>query len=424
MTAPNIDRSAPLLSVDEWRQQMGFNPWHFWGLANTRVPVTSACNTLTFEYAWQNVDAVGRSEIADAIALAERKLKAYLGYAPAPQFESDEIQFPQYFDVRNQYLSSADALGRWLSVQLQSQRVKTVGVLSRALIGNANVTYSDLDSDNLDETFTVSIATTVTDPEQIAVYFTATDRYDGTGVSERWRVRPVDVSISGGTVTITGRAWTIVRPVLYQGVARTAIDPDTVGNFVTQLAVYRRSVDTTQQGEFIWETAPGAGCANDATTMNEADPAGYAEASARYVVRNADLGHVAGETAEYDSTLGEWVAVDWPYGYAPQKLRVNYLAGHPNEDDGIDGAGRMAEHMRRIVARLAAAEIARPVCGCDVANRELSRWQFDLARNAGAADEAYQLSFEDMQNPFGTRRGQVAAWKDIRQLMHQTAIVV
>ena len=259
MTAPNIDRSAPLLSVDEWRQQMGFNPWHFWGLANTRVPVTSACNTLTFEYAWQNVDAVGRSEIADAIALAERKLKSYLGYAPAPQFESDELQFPQYFDVRNQYLSSADALGRWLSVQLKSHQVKTVGVLSRALIGNANVTYSDLDSDSLDETFTVSIATTVTDPEQIAVYFTAADRYDGTGVSERWRVRPVDVSISGGTVTITGRAWTIVRPVLYQGVARTAIDPDTAGNFVSQLAVYRRSVDTTQQGEFIWETAPGAG---------------------------------------------------------------------------------------------------------------------------------------------------------------------
>ena len=38
------------------------------------------------------------------------------------------------------------------------------------MIGNT-VTYSDLQDDGLDETFTVSIATTVTDPEQIAVYF-------------------------------------------------------------------------------------------------------------------------------------------------------------------------------------------------------------------------------------------------------------
>ena len=66
--------------------------------------------------------------------------------------------------------------------------------------------------------------------------------------------------------------------------------------------------------------------------------------------------------------------------------------------------------------RLAAAELSTRVCACDTANRELYRWQFDLSRAAGANDEQYQISANDLDNPFGTRAGQVAAWKEVKHL--------
>src|SRR6185369_16921871 len=94
------------------------------------------------------------------------------------------------------------------------------------------------------------------------------------------------------------------------------------------------------------------------------------------------------------------------------RVTVRYLAGFPLASDG-----QMQEPYRTMVARLAAAELARPICACDEANRELYRWQFDLARTAGSGDEAYgAVSAEDLNNPFGTRRGHVYAWKQVKNL--------
>jgi ribosomal protein L9 len=77
----------------------------------------------------------------------------------------------------------------------------------------------------------------------------------------------------------------------------------------------------------------------------------------------------------------------------------------------------MARKFQTVVARLAMAELARPVCACESANRELHNWQFDLARSAGSNDETFGfISREDLANPLGTRRGAVFAWKQIRNL--------
>jgi hypothetical protein len=83
------------------------------------------------------------------------------------------------------------------------------------------------------------------------------------------------------------------------------------------------------------------------------------------------------------------------------------------------------QHAWRVtVARLAAAELARPICACDEANREIFRWQFDLARTAGAGDEAYgAIAAGDLDNPFGTRRGHVYAWRQVKQLRQQLGIL-
>ena len=79
------------LPIDTWRQILAFHPFHFWQMANSTTPITSACNGLVKEYAWQSVDAVGRQEIREAIQTAEDRLAECLGYAVAPRATSDVL---------------------------------------------------------------------------------------------------------------------------------------------------------------------------------------------------------------------------------------------------------------------------------------------------------------------------------------------
>lgn len=411
-----------LLPLETFRQLIGYHPYHFWGLANSQVPVTSACNDLVKEYAWQGADAVGRSEIRTAIATAEQRLFDYLGYAVAPRYREQTLAYPHL--GRTGWYSHLPLAsdGRWMSIDLHDGYVQAVGIETRTLIGAAAVTYSDDNNDDVDDTFTLTIATTVTEPSELAVYFGTADRFGDTTLSEAWRIQPVQAAISAGTVTITGPSYLLVKPVLYQGVATTSLDPATASNFVTSLDVYRRytnsdgTTNATSQALLIWETSGCGGgwwCCG-ATYTNDArlDPAAQAYALARAGIRDSRLGLVAPGPAAYNSTTGQWAVTRFATGYEPDRLTIRYLAGYPLSSDG-----QMDTVWQTIVTYLAAAHLTRPICACDTANRTLYYWQTDLARTGGNNDEQFgAISATDLDNPFGTRRGQVYAWRQVRNL--------
>jgi hypothetical protein len=70
-----------------------------------------------------------------------------------------------------------------------------------------------------------------------------------------------------------------------------------------------------------------------------------------------------------------------------------------------------------MVSRLSAAELQRRTASRSEAHRQLYYWQEDLARSSGSEVFGY-ISREDLNNPFGTRRGQVMAWKEIKMNRH------
>ena len=142
-----------------------------------------------------------------------------------------------------------------------------------------------------------------------------------------------------------------------------------------------------------------------------------AQAVARVGIRDKRHGLLTPADASYDSTTGIWSSLDWTVCAQPDRVTLRYLAGFPLAADGI-----MAEPYRTVVARLAAAELGRTVCGCDYANRELYRWQFDLSQTA-RGDELFGISPENLNNPLGTRRGHVQAWKFIMDQQQLTGIL-
>lgn len=412
----------PLLPLETFRALMRLHPWHFWQTADSDLlRVNSQCNTILYQYGWQTAQFIGRDEILEAIERAEATIKRYLGYAPAPAFAEQTLAYPRYDNVAYDYTAPIDASGRWQSVALRNeQHIQALGVETLTTIAAASaLVYSDADGDGLQETWTLGpVATTVTDVSEIAVYFNAADRWDGSGVSERWRITPVNVRIAGGFVTVTGKRWQVVKPVLYEGAALQTIDPAVAGNFAASLDLMQRwcnpdgTTATTSQGVLIWETEPEdcacCGC-SAATTSSSHDPAAWAEAVARVGERDFRLGLVIPGQAVYNATTGVWSAVDWSQCTQPDRVLIRSYAGYP-----LQSSGQMDAEWARTVARLAAAELAAPICGCDIANKELYRWQFDLARTAGNNDEAYgAISAEVLNNPLGTRRGQVEAWKRI-----------
>ena len=425
-----------MLALDTWRQILAFHPYHFWQLANPTTPITSACNGLVKEYAWQSVDAVGRSEIREAIQTAEDRLAEYLGFAVAPRATSDTLPWPHLSDRWLTRINTSGPDGRYVSLTLREGYVQAVGADTLTLLGTPSVALTDRDGDGLNDTFTIVQATTVTDPSQIEVYFAALDRLDGAGYEERYRIAPVSVSIAGGLATITGRAWLIVRPVYYEGVLPVpsagasdtsgALDPANAGIYAAALDVVQHTTDPngttfdTAQATLIWETRPcvGSWCLQNPQSAavygpsNAAfDPAAQAYAVARVGIRDAVTGIVTPAEATRDATTGIWAETRFDPLYAPDRVQIRYRAGYPLASDG-----QMDHRFRPIVARLAAAELSRPIAACDAANRELYRWQLDLARGGGRSLEQFQISPRDLDNPLGTRAGQVYAWKQIQNL--------
>jgi hypothetical protein len=147
--------------------------------------------------------------------------------------------------------------------------------------------------------------------------------------------------------------------------------------------------------------------------VGSSDPAGIWRVVARTGLRDARLGIVAPAEAVYDATAGTWSAA-WcdlclPTCGPPDRVIVRYEAGLPL----TVAAQELDPAWQSIVARLAAAELARGICGCDTAQRGVANWQND-ARATIPNAATYAYSAGDLDNPFGTRLGQIAAWKSVQ----------
>lgn len=408
-------RPMSILSLEEFRLQVSYHPWHFWGWSNSTIPVTSACNDVVKQYAWQATDAAGRKDLIDALLTAEDKLvsEAGLRYAIAPRFTSETLEWPRYPDRRVDRMGYMDAGGRWVGLQLSEGYIKAVGVEAFTLISAANVSRTDDDGDGLKETFTCQVNTDVSDPDEIAIYVQSGDRLDGEPVSEYWRIKPVSVKLNNGVATIKGRSWLLAKPILYEGVSTSNLDPTDDDNYIETVDVYRHycnpagTTTATSQGKLIWETEPWPAWANCCQDTNAADPAALAYAMARIGIRDSREGVVyVGESA-YDSDNDTWYAVDWTTCRPPDRVEIRYQAGFPLRDGKIDN------RMQQLATWLGAAYLNQRICACDIANREIGRLQMDLSM---PQIEGIQVAVgpEDLMNPFGTRKGHVEAWRWVK----------
>lgn len=391
------------LPLFEYGAVMGLNPWELaqvgQGFGDGLNP---QCAHVFYQYQWQK-DFISREELALSIADAEAMIANELGYWPAPHYMVDEvIQYPRPHQSWR-FGSGVTPRGDWKPVETRWHKVIGGGVFNRTSIGTKPVAFTDEDGDGVTETFQVQTVTTVTDPDEIAIYFKSADR-NSEPVDETWRIRPVHVTISGGTATITGHTSQLVLPDL-----TTVINPQNLsiaeaGNFAQEVEVYRVFRDTTAtsstpyQGVAIWDEIPD--CDADCT---------FSIKELCIAPRNNAQGRVA---------VNYGTPSSWPECREPDRLQVNYLSGVPLVN------GRMDGEMARIVARLATALLPADKCGCERSNRILNYWRIRPSDGEGQNQKRSLIVEEVRDCPWEPRQGALYAWKRIRYLRQWGAVGV
>lgn len=411
---------TPLLPLDTWRAEMGFNPWLFWGLADGSIVVdNSKCSGLVREYSWQGTDAAGRDDLRRAIERAETMLYDYLNYRVAPQYiETEPLEWPRFNDASMVRYIDTDATNRRVAVMAPEFHIQAMGVEQLTLEATAACVYTSEFGPQLPtpflDTCTLTLPVTTTDPDELAVYFSTADRFDDTTPIDRWRIEPIQASIAAGVATIIIRRWLLVKPILYQAPTLNALNPTNAANFVTTLDVYRRTTNgdgvtvDTCQATLQYESSDcggwGAGfCIGP--TFGSTDPGTFAEVIARAGIRSKTLGLVTPGAAAFNASTGLWSSASSCNCYAePDRVILRYLAGFPLEH------GQMARKWREVVSILATAELKRRICACRDANERVHELQLDMALQS-TETERYQRSQRDLDSPFGTRLGHISAWK-------------
>lgn len=395
----NPTRLRTLLSLEEWREQIDIPPYHF-AQVGDGFPreFRHGCSDVTYQYASQMEDGLAREEIGRAIHTAEQLFASAMGFYPAPKFiQGERLAFPGpiQFAYHNTML---DLHGDFKVVTADYKYIQQVGVEVLTLVeAGAAVSYTDSDSDTVLDLFTVTVTVAAgTLPSEIAVYFTASDRANRR--QEYFEIRPLDVTVTDTTATITGRRWLMVKPIKQEGFTVASLNVTDAGNFVTTVDVYTRSVDTTQAGSLVWQNRPG---------MCGDQPCSSAISVGCFGNYNGLMGQVTPQSATWNADEDEWVAHCLRNGIPPTNIVMNYLAGYPRQADG-----RMDQNLARCITALSVTLLSRRKCGCSRANAQLDLWQ-NYPGEGEVNNERRRViaTIEKINSLWGAKQGAIEAWE-------------
>ena len=114
--------------------------------------------------------------------------------------------------------------------------------------------------------------------------------------------------------------------------------------------------------------------------------------------------------ATYNTVTGIWDADNWVVGRDPDQVRISYYAGNVSKEflNGVS-CDPLGEVYARAIAYIATARLTRSICGCEGVVKFFDDMQEDMALVENS--RLHSISMRDMDNPFGTRLGEIKAWR-------------
>jgi hypothetical protein len=379
------------------------HPFHANQLYSNTFLTSLTCGEPWLQFQWQSADRISREELARVIKEAERRIANEVGYNLLPDWAWDERKRtvrptrPELFN-----LGWTNARGQRLSTETLWGHVISGGIrASDAIETGVSVNRTDTDGDNYSEEVTATVTTTVTDPNEIRAY------YPGESGADAWEIRPINVSISGTTATITFKSWQIVKPDLTTRISVEAIDAEDDNNYLDTIDVYRVYNDPQTMVNFLWEPQPRSVCGTETCVACT-----FGTQTGCLMVRDPRLGIMTYWPAEWDAADADYDEVCPTICRQPDQVRLYYYSG--NEDKNLTRSRvEMEDYWKYAVAYYAASLLDREVCDCENVRNFVKRWQVDRAR--AGRDQVYTLTTTQADNNLGTREGAIYALNCIRQ---------
>jgi hypothetical protein len=385
------------LSLAEWAAEIGINPWIVAQVSEPAAGISRAlgqCETPFFQLPYGG-NQLSRNDIADAIQAAETLiLKEAKTYVAPTEFTVRTAMYPRPANLAHRGNPFLSPSGRAQAINTYVGNLWYAGQWALTLLdADALITYSDPLGQGFHTDFTLTVTVPAgTTPAEIAVFLSAANRVGYPLID--CELKPVRVTISGTTATITGQAPQVIDPSLYYRYAPQALNAADTSIYVETLDVYQRTVNPLTSGLLIWDLPD---CAEE--------PCVEIRQSACFKVLNP-RGWIVPLPAAYDETLAE-LRYSQPAAWgAPSRVEANLVAGVARDADG-----KVAKRWRQIVAQLATALLPNRSCGCSMADTRIVYYR-ELPREAeGRALSVSQSALEAVAARFGaTGRGAVRAY--------------
>lgn len=367
------DLDLTALPLDVFRKVMGIDPWHFW-----QMGTPAGCSGLYTHWRWLGDGYVARHDFIDAIVMAEQTMARQMEYWPGLRYRENELV--RMTTPRQPVLYNVTPM----KIHVDWHRVRQVGRRTWTLLDDA---YVLVYTNSSDVVLTVPGLPAGTTADEVVVC------YAGTQV----QIRPIHVTVASGTATITIKKWLLADPELWETGA--VIDPNDTDNLLPDVDVYRLTYDTAHAITLAWEPEIYAcGCLTDSCTV-------CAGATQTACASRGDWenGLIGWQAANY--AAGVWTPSTLTWSRFPDMAYVSYLHGSNPEPNNY-----MSSFWAQIVAHMAVASMDEAGCGCSDTMSAMLYWKEDLAYSK---ESSHQLGPMDIDNPFGQRRGQIAAWKAV-----------
>jgi len=190
-----------------------------------------------------------------------------------------------------------------------------------------------------------------------------------------------------------------------------AIDMSDTTPLVTSVEVYRVYNDVTEPSAvFSWENnEPGCICINCGGTGCEV--CSDTEQDGCMGVRDSEAGIVVPFPATYED--GSWSSASFDVCRAPDKVELYYQAGDRSNEylRGVS-CDPLSDKWAWCIIWLAIARLERPPCSCNRLKNMFEYLREDLSHNTGGS--SHFLGMDAVNNPFGTHRGEIMAWKHVK----------
>ena len=389
-----------LLPLTRFAEIVGYSPMLFNQVAVADLQPADSCSDPTLQYTWQPAGGgrPGRYDIALAIQQAEAMIARELGTLPTPGWITDDA------------VASFTRMGwgGWwrFGAAASNGAIIQPGIEAWTLLVGEDagtVEWIDTDGDGFAEAGRVVFVLPDPAPDisEIAVYRA------GSNADPDSEIRPISVSYSGGSCTVTFQRYMLAKESLLERLDANAVDGTDDSNFDATVDIWRHFTDSSVQATVRWQPwiCSASGCS-------------VGEQTACFTPVNSRQPLVTLSAANWNSDLAVWQYACPQWWSRPTEVSLNYRCGLRGPRGGA------LPEIEKAVAVLALALLDKTCDCCEIMRNAHESWREDLALREGspAGSRSYAVSREALDCPFGTTKAAYFAWRVVRS--HQIARAV